>query len=195
MFERVPAADLHQFDRDSRVVALETAGRLGLPCHLTLNALPGSLCGSDAELRALVDAAARGGVPVDRLILEITEGEAINDRADFRAVVDEYRGAGFRIAIDDFGAGYSGLNLLADFQPDLIKLDMNLVRGIEGRGPRQSIARAIGAVCTDLGIDVIAEGVETRDEYAWFAGEGVRLFQGYLFARPGFERLPTAQYG
>jgi EAL domain-containing protein (putative c-di-GMP-specific phosphodiesterase class I) len=71
---------------------------------------------------------------------------------------------------------------------------MNLVRGIESRGARQSIARAIAMVCDDLGIDVIAEGVETVDEYRWLAHQGVRLFQGYLFARPGFESLPEAHY-
>jgi len=72
----------------------------------------------------------------------------------------------------------------------MIKLDMNLVRGIGHRGPRQSIARAIAMVCNDLGIDVIAEGIETQDEFTWFRDEGVRLFQGYYFAKPAFEALP-----
>ncbi|MGI8548679.1 MAG: EAL domain-containing protein, partial [Gemmatimonadaceae bacterium] len=99
-----------------------------------------------------------------------------------------------KFAIDDFGAGHSGLNLLAYFQPDMIKLDRNLLRGIESRGPRQSITRAIVMVCTDLGIDIVAEGVETVEEFAWLEHAGVRLFQGYLFAKPGFESLPLARY-
>jgi EAL domain-containing protein (putative c-di-GMP-specific phosphodiesterase class I) len=99
-----------------------------------------------------------------------------------------------QVAIDDFGAGFSGLNLLAEFQPDMIKLDMNLLRHIESRSPRQSIVRAIITVCNDLGIDVVAEGVETADEFSWLENEGVRLFQGYLFARPEFECFPVAHF-
>ena len=185
---------MHALDRASRCAAIEEGGRLAVCCDLTLNALPGSLDDRGAHLAALLDSAERAGVAPGRLVLEVTEGEAIDDHERFAAIVDDYRGAGLRIAIDDFGAGYSGLNLLADFQPDLIKLDMNLVRGIASRGARQSIARAIVRVCDDLGIEVIAEGVETVDEWRWFAGEGVRLFQGYLFARPGFRCLPEAVF-
>ena len=96
---------------------------------------------------------------------------------------------GLKVAIDHFGAGYSGLNMLADFQPSQIKIDMKLVGGIERNGSRQAIVRAVVQACTDLGIDVIAEGVESLQEYAWFSEHGVRPFQGYLFTRPGFESL------
>ncbi len=118
----------------------------------------------------------------------------VDDAVAFARAIDEYRVLGVKVAIDDFGAGYAGLNLLADFQPDLIKIDMNLVRGIRSRGPRQAIVRAILQACGDLGIDVVAEGVESSDEYRWFREEGVRLFQGYLFARPGFQLLPEVTY-
>jgi blue light- and temperature-responsive anti-repressor len=123
------------------------------------------------------------------LLLEVTEGEIIHDARSFAERINAYRARGLRLAIDDFGAGYSGLNLLADFQPDAIKLDMKLVRGIDRHGPRQAIVRALIQVCDDLGIEVIAEGVETREEFAWFRDRGVRLYQGYLFGRPSFERL------
>jgi EAL domain-containing protein (putative c-di-GMP-specific phosphodiesterase class I) len=194
VLDRVPPDALHRFDGESRVAALALAGRLGIACRLNLNVLPRSLAREGEAMRVLIATAERSGVPLDRIVLEVTEGEAIEDHGEFSALVDEYRALGMKVAIDDFGAGYSGLNLLADFQPDMIKLDMNLVRGIESRGARQSIARAIATVCADLGIDVIAEGVETVDEYRWFADEGVRLFQGYLFGRPGFECLPEASF-
>lgn len=189
VFADVNPEQLAPFDRQSRAFAVGVAGRLGITCHLNLNAIPSSLPASESGLRSLVDAAERSNVPVDRLILEVTEREAIDDHAQFVEVMDSYRALGIKVAIDDMGAGYSGLNLLADFQPDMIKLDTNLVRGIESRGPRQSIVRAIAMVCTDLGIDIVAEGVETADELQWLEAEGVRLFQGYLFARPAFERL------
>ena len=93
------------------------------------------------------------------------------------------------IAIDDFGAGYAGLNLLAEFQPHLIKLDMHLVRDIHAKGPRQAIVRGLLSTCRDLGIDVIAEGIETEEEFFWLRQEGIDLFQGYLLAKPAFEQL------
>ncbi|MGA2553000.1 MAG: EAL domain-containing protein, partial [Burkholderiaceae bacterium] len=77
---------------------------------------------------------------------------------------------------------------------DQVKVDMRLVRGIESHGPRQAIVRAIAQICEDLGIDVIAEGVETLEEYQWFLDHGVRLFQGYLLAKPAFEALPDVNY-
>lgn len=99
--------------------------------------------------------------------------------------------SGTVIAIDDFGAGYSGLNLLADIQPDWIKLDMYLLRNIEQHGARQSIVKAICSVCLDLGIDVLAEGVETLEELRFLEKLDISLYQGYFFAKPGFETLPT----
>lgn len=194
VFSRVAREDLHRLDRESRVVAVGLAGQLGIECHLNLNVLPRDVEHSTSDFPAMLAMAAQWGIATSRLTLELTEGEVIDDLVHFADVIGEYRAMGMRVAIDDFGAGYSGLNLLADFQPDMIKLDMNLVRGIESRGPRQSIARAIAMVCDDLGIDIIAEGIETPDELAWLEDAGVRLFQGYLIAKPGFECLPLPAY-
>jgi blue light- and temperature-responsive anti-repressor len=71
---------------------------------------------------------------------------------------------------------------------------MTLIRNIDTRGPRQAIIRGIVRACNDLGIEIIAERVETEAEYWWFRDEGIVLFQGYLFAKPGFEQLPIAFY-
>ena len=194
VLERVPAHAKYHFDEDSRAVALALAVRLGLNCHLNLNFLPQGLYATDTSVASTLSAAARHALPIDRVILEVTEGEMVADYAHLGQRLNEFRSRGLKLAIDDFGAGYSGLNMLADFQPDQIKIDMNLVRGIDRHGPRQAIVRAVVQVCGDLGIDVIAEGVESLAEYAWFVDHGVRLFQGYLFARPGFESLPRAHF-
>jgi EAL domain-containing protein (putative c-di-GMP-specific phosphodiesterase class I) len=191
---RVPSTQRYLFDRDSRVAAIALAAKLGVNCHLNLNFLPQGLYLCADSVSAALEAAARSRLPVERIILEVTEGEVIDDQANFSARLNEFRSQGLSVAIDDFGAGYAGLNLLADFQPDQIKIDMTLVRGIERHGPRQAIVRAIIQVCADLGVDVIAEGIETLAEYLWFSEQGVRLFQGYLFARPGFECLPPVHY-
>jgi blue light- and temperature-responsive anti-repressor len=194
VLEQVPDDLKHQFDQDSRIQAITLAARIGLKCNLNLNFLPRSLELCADAIGSTCKAAADNFLPLERIILEVTEGEVINDHSHFAALLNEYRGMGIKLAIDDFGAGYSGLNLLAEFQPDHVKIDMNLVRGIEKHGPRQAIVRGIAQVCGDLGIDIIAEGVETLQEFHWFEDHGIRLFQGYLFAKPAFETFPPAFY-
>ncbi len=190
VIQRYSADHMAAFDAASRAKAIEVAARIGLNTHLNLNFLPSAASDPADGLNSTIEAAHRHCFPLDRIIVEATEGEAIGDPALFAKVVNEYRRAGMRLAIDDFGAGYAGLNLLAEFQPDIVKIDMALVRSIESHGPRQAIVRAIAQVCTDLGIDLIAEGVETVDEYSWFRDLGVTLYQGYLFAKPMFEAMP-----
>lgn len=189
VFADVPSESIHQFDHTARIAAVTLAARLGLGSKISLNLLPGSLHALPNSLDELVEQAEQVGLRTEQLLIEVTEGEAIQRPKEFIQLLNQYRAQGVRLAIDDFGAGYSGLNLLADFQPDFVKLDMHLVRDIDRAGPRQAIARGILQVCDDLGIEVIAEGVETLGEYRWFRRVGVRLFQGYLLAPPAFEAL------
>jgi blue light- and temperature-responsive anti-repressor len=189
VFAAVPAERMHEFDHAARMAAVTLAARLGLKGKLSLNVMPGCIESMPESLDQLLECAIRSGLSPSQLVLEITEGEAIQSPKEFTRLLDRFRAQGVLVAIDDFGAGYSGLNLLASFQPDLIKLDMYLVRDVDSAGPRQAIARAVLQVCDDLGIEVIAEGVETIGEYQWFRRVGVRLFQGYLLGRPGFESL------
>jgi EAL domain-containing protein (putative c-di-GMP-specific phosphodiesterase class I) len=194
LLEQVPADARFRFDQESRCRAIEMAAERGYEGRLNLNFLPQDLAASSIAIFSTLEAARKYRIAIDRIVLEITEEEVIHEPGEFAALLNEYRGTGLLVAIDDFGAGYSGLNLLADFQPDLIKIDMKLVRGIECNGPRQAIVRALAQACADLGIDIIAEGVETLDEYAWFSEQGIHLFQGYLFARPGFEDFPPVEF-
>jgi blue light- and temperature-responsive anti-repressor len=191
VFASVCSESLHQFDHDARMSAVALAARLGLRTKISLNLLPGSLDAQPRSLDALLERATQSGLLAEQLLIEVTEGEVIQRPKEFIQLLNRYRTYGVRLAIDDFGAGYSGLNLLADFQPDLIKLDMHLVRDVDRAGPRQAIARGILQVCDDLGIEVIAEGVETPGEYRWFKRAGIRLFQGYLLGRPALEALKS----
>jgi blue light- and temperature-responsive anti-repressor len=194
VLRQVPADRLFAFDQRARVHAIELAMRLGVNCHLNLNFLPRSLESSQESILTTLEAANRAHLPIQRIVLEVLEGEIIHDNSRFAGLINQYRGLGLKVAIDDFGAGYSGLNLLADFQPDQVKLDMKLIAGIERNGPRQAIVRAIAQICFDLGIDVIAEGIETEHEYRWLTSQGIYLFQGYLFAKPAFESFPPIHY-
>lgn len=182
------------FDQHCRVKAVELAARLGMPCHVSINFLPNAVYQAATCIRATLEAAQRYGFPSGQLIFEITEQEELVDKEHLKSIIREYKRRGFKTAIDDFGAGYSGLNLLAEFQPDIIKLDMALVRAVDTDPVRQAIIRGILGVCKALDIDVIAEGVESLDEFRVLSDMGIGLFQGFLFAKPLLERLPSVQW-
>ncbi len=182
----------YRFDQSCRVKAVTLAKQLGIDDagqHLSINFLPNAVYQPDACIRTTLRAAEQTGFPLRRIIFEVTEAEKVTERAHLARIIQAYKRYGFLTAIDDFGAGHSGLNLLADYQPDLLKIDMDLVRGIDGDRPRRAIVRGILAVAEDLGIRVVAEGIETGAERDALQDLGVRLMQGYLFARPQFERL------
>ena len=97
-------------------------------------------------------------------------------------------------AIDDFGAGYAGLGLLADLQPDMLKLDMALIRGIDGSAARRTIVAGVLQIANALDVRCIAEGVESAAELEVLRSIGIKLFQGYLLARPEREALPQPEF-
>lgn len=146
------------------------------------------------RVKAVRLAAQQHQFPTNRLIFEITENERVVGKDHLKRILQEYRRRGFKTAIDDFGAGYAGLNLLAEFQPDIIKLDMELVRHIDTNPVRHAIVQGILGVCKALSIEVIAEGVETLAEYRALRALGIHYFQGYLFAKPAFEQLPAIHW-
>lgn len=127
-------------------------------------------------------------------MFEFTEVEKLEDNKHIQRVVEYYQMLGFKTATDDFGSGYSGLNLLADFQTDIIKLDMELIRNIQNDKIRQSIVRNCLNMFVELNITPLAEGIETFDEFIWLRDAGVALMQGYFFAKPGFESLPEVNF-
>ncbi len=96
----------------------------------------------------------------------------------------------FKTAFDDFGAGYSGLKLLVQYQPTYIKLDRHLIGNIHQDPVKQVIFAGVSQICRRLSIEIVAEGVESVGEYHWLNDAGVKMFQGYYFAKPAFEALP-----
>lgn len=189
----------YPFDQDCRVKAIKLASRLfpsGQALKLSINFLPNAVYEPAACLRATLAAARKSDFPHEDIMFEFTENESVRDPNHLRSIIAEYRRQGFTTAIDDFGAGHAGLGLLCDFQPDLIKLDMHLVRGIDQSRPRQVILAGVLQMARELDITVLAEGIETEAEFAVLKAAGVDLFQGYWLARPAFEALPAvAQFG
>lgn len=191
---QVTSDNRYAFDQRCRVKAIETATRAGLlegPARLSINFLPNAVYSPKACIQLTLRTAAANAFPTDRLIFEFTENERMADPDHVANIVHSYQQMGFGTAIDDFGAGYAGLGLLARFQPDIIKLDMELVRGLDASLPRRLIVAGVVRMAGELGIAVIAEGIETEGELAALKAIGVRYIQGYLLARPGFETLPA----
>ncbi|MCG6122377.1 MAG: EAL domain-containing protein [Microvirga sp.] len=183
----------YAFDQACRIRAIELAAQLRLPERaqaVSINFLPNAVYRPEVCIRATLAVAERVEFPLDAIVFELTEGEALAEPAHLKRIVESYRKMGFRTAIDDFGAGFSGLNLLAQFQPDLVKLDMQLVRDIDKEPVKRVIVGGIVKICNDLGIGVIGEGVETAPESAALLDLGISIQQGYHFARPAFEALP-----
>jgi EAL domain-containing protein (putative c-di-GMP-specific phosphodiesterase class I)/CheY-like chemotaxis protein len=119
-----------------------------------------------------------------QVVLEITERAALDRIHELGTRVTRLRELGYRIAIDDLGAGYAGLTSFAQLEPEVVKVDMSLVRGIDRSPVKQKLVRSIIALCTELGIHLIAEGIETPEERDMLVTLGGDLCQGYLFARP-----------
>ena len=193
VLSRVTEENRYAFDQSCRVKALTLASQLGLPAtgaRLSINFMPGAVYNPAACIRVTLATARKLSFPLERIIFEIVEAEKVASAEHLMSIVTEYRSCGFNVAIDDFGAGWSGLNLLADLPANIVKLDMALTRDLDRRPRSLAIVRSMVDLCASLNTQIIAEGIETVEEYRLLCDSGVRLMQGYLLARPEFERLP-----
>lgn len=186
---QVTESNRYAFDQACRVKAIAAAARLGLDRRLSINFMPNAVYHPEACLRLTLAAAAEHGFPPELITFEFTEDERIGDHTHITSIIETYRRHGFTTALDDFGAGFAGLSLLADFQPDRIKIDRHLVTGIDADRPRQAIVQGLVVTTKMLDIALVAEGVERAEERDCLVAMGIDHFQGYLFARPAIGRL------
>jgi EAL domain-containing protein (putative c-di-GMP-specific phosphodiesterase class I) len=194
VLQAVTDANRYVFDQACRVKAIELAGlnlQASSRVRLSINFMPNAVYEPRACIRATLAASARAQFDPRRLMFEFTENERMSDAAHVANIVSEYKRMGFMTALDDFGAGYAGLGLLAKFQPDLIKIDMDLLRGIDSSLARQAIIGGIVAIARQLDVIVLAEGVETEAELTTLRAAGIDLFQGYYFAKPKIEAFQS----
>ena len=189
VLSRVNDANRYQFDQQCRVEAIRRAAALHMEGKLSINFLPNAVYQPEACIQTTLEAARKYGFPIERIMFEVTEGEKVVDRAHLVNIFREYERFGFITSIDDFGAGFSGLNLLADYQPHVLKIDMELIRDVDRSRPKQAILRGIVSICRDLQIEILAEGIETKSERDFLASIGIDLMQGYLFCKPAFEAV------
>ena len=194
IISQVTDENRYLFDQLCRVKAIALASKLQLDSMLSINFLPNAVYKPERCIRTTLEAAQKYGFSTDQIMFEFTEVEKIEDSNLVKRIVEYYTQSGFKTAIDDFGSGYSGLGLLADFQTNIIKFDMGLIRNIESDNTRQLIIKNCVNLFHDLNITPLAEGVETRAEMVWLRDSGVELMQGYYFAKPGFESLPPVNF-
>ena len=197
VLSQVTAKNRYAFDQSCRTKAIHLASELGLQASgasLSINFIPGAIYEPANCIRATLAASRRYQFPLERLVFELTESEEVTDHAHLENIFRVYQSSGFRVAIDDFGAGFSGLNLLAKFSADIVKVDMGLIRDIDTDRRKHAVVTGIVSTCRVLGAEVVAEGIETRAELATLSDIGVTLFQGHFFAKPGFETLPFVAF-
>jgi len=193
ILDQVSGAKRYAFDQKCRVNAIELAAELNLAADgafLSINFLPNAVYEPRACIRLTLAAAMRTGFPLNRILFEFTEAERL-DTNHLLNILRSYRSMGFQTAIDDFGAGYAGLGLLSKFQPDIVKLDMDLIRDIDTSSIKQTIVSSTLRMLRDLGVTPLCEGVETLGEYETLRELGVDLMQGYLLAKPALAALAT----
>jgi EAL domain-containing protein (putative c-di-GMP-specific phosphodiesterase class I) len=196
ILSHISAENRYAFDQLCRKTAIEQAAELDMAsggANLSINFLPNAVYEPRACIRVTLAAAMQTGFPLNRIIFEFTEDEAI-DTNHILNILRCYRAMGFKTAIDDFGAGYAGLGLLSKFQPDIVKLDMALIRDIDTDAVKRKIVRHTLDMLRDLGIEPVCEGIETLGEYDALRDLGVVLMQGYLLARPAVAALPPVSW-
>jgi EAL domain-containing protein (putative c-di-GMP-specific phosphodiesterase class I) len=148
-----------------------------------LDLLDESLASKDGPLASIAN----------RVVLEITERDSLDDIPDARGRVARVREMGFSVAVDDLGAGYAGLTSFAQLEPEVVKLDMGLVRNIHNEPTKQKVVGAMTGICREMGMLVVAEGIETPEERDCVVALGCDLLQGYLFARPSWP-IPSVNW-
>jgi EAL domain-containing protein (putative c-di-GMP-specific phosphodiesterase class I) len=164
--------------------AILAAAACGIRQKIFINFTPNSIYMPRRCLKSTVRMVDEAGLRREQVVFEIVEIERLPDAEMLKAIVRYYRDEGFGVALDDLGTEYSSLTVLLALRPDYVKLDRELLRGVHEDAAKATLARKLLEAARELGIKTIAEGIETRDEFAWARRYGADYAQGYLFARP-----------
>lgn len=178
---------LPQADLAARRTVITRAAATGLQSNLFINFVPSAIYDPATCLRTTIAAVDGLGLAHDRIVFEVVESEEVEDPQYLLEILRTYRQAGFRVALDDLGAGFSSLNLLHMLRPDFVKLDIALVHDIDHDPFKATVASKIIEAARALEMTVIAEGIETAGELAWLRGSGAHLLQGFYLGRPAAE--------
>lgn len=173
---------LDRLEQATQEMAVTEWVALGLPGRLFINLSPMSLLKDEGQ--RLLDHAERIGLPHERLVIELSERYPVDDYNRLRAALEKLRNVGCRVAIDDLGAGYSGLRSWSELRPDFVKIDIHFIQGIDDDAVKRHFVQSMQEMASRMGCQTIAEGVETTEEYAVVASMGIHLVQGHYFGHP-----------
>ncbi len=182
---------LPQLDQVARLSTITQFSRYQVSGHIFINFAPTSLYDPVFCLRSTVEAIDTAGISHERVVFEVVESDNSQDLDHLKALLQYYRDAGFLVALDDLGSGYSSLNLLHQLRPDFIKLDMELIRDVHQDLYKASITEKLLEITQKLNIQTVAEGIECIEELNWLRERGATLAQGYLIAQPSAVPVTT----
>ncbi len=181
---------IFQTDRAARLGSIAAVVAKRVETNVFINFTPNSVYDPAFCLRSTVSAVEAAGLPPSRFVFEVTESDEVEDVDHLLGILSFYRRSGFRVALDDLGAGYSSLNLLARLRPDFVKLDMQLVRGIDEDPYKAVVVEKMLELAREVGAVSVVEGVETEGEWRWAEAHGADLAQGFYCARPAADPPP-----
>lgn len=185
MFDAARSAGmLFYLDRTARLLAIEEISHLGLDTLAFINFNPASIYDPTSCLRSTLRAVRYSNISPESIVFEVTESDGVRDMKHLENILNHYRAAGFRVALDDLGSGYGSLNLLTRVRPDFVKLDMELVRDVDSDPYKAMVATRLLEMADDLGVKVVAEGVENARQHKWLIANGAHYLQGYYLAHP-----------
>lgn len=193
-FNKRLVSEWHGFENRARASAIKMAAALELNCNLTLNYTAARAEDADEAIRTTITATEINGIDPSRIDLRIYQGEIIGEPGLCRRIIHEYRAAGIKISIAQFGAGRASLSLLEHYLPDSISLNPRLVSDISINGACQAILRGLHQTCSDLGIDIIASHIDSYASAQWLFRQGITIQQGNYIGEAAFEKLPQVQF-
>jgi EAL domain-containing protein (putative c-di-GMP-specific phosphodiesterase class I) len=181
---------LVEVDSAACLAAIRQSARLAPDRCIFINFTPAAILDPESSLRDMLAAIDEAGLSHERIVFEVVEADRLGDCPNLKKVLQGYRRAGFRVALDDLGAGWSTLNLVHQLLPDFIKVDRELIHGVHRDPVKGLIASKLLEIGRGLGIRTIVEGVEEQDEFQWVRDHGADFVQGFLFGKPS--RSPSA---
>lgn len=184
---------LFSLDRLMRQACLRAASKLP-GGYIFINFIPTSIYNPEFCLRTTERLAQELKLSQSRIVFEVVETEKVEDSKHLLSILDYYRKRGFKIALDDVAAGYSGLLQLMKIRPDIMKMDREVISGVHEDIDKQSMLKAMLGIAADYGILALAEGVETEEELRFLESQGVRLAQGYYFGKPQVEPIDAVSF-
>lgn len=180
---------LFYLDRACRESSLKTAAIKNIRAKVFINFIPTAIYDPNHCLQSTVKWANSLEFDPKNVIFEVVESENVEDIEHLKNILNFYKSKGFMIALDDVGSGYSSLNMIVQLHPDIVKIDREIIKDIDKNKANQSVFGTIVKIAKDNNIIVLAEGIETKEEFLYLKENGASLAQGYYFAKPSSEPI------